>query len=179
MEIKGLEFANVIKLKADVFNCLISLQSEISALNSHITGLIGVRFFNLSYDKIKKYKRTLIMKNKILLMTTFLVVFGTDELLARQYEIPPSHTTSSFVPVISDEAMEACVKLYNEAEWLFKEISNTSVDNYSQNSVNNYNTKVNKHSNMNNRFNSECAGKQSESACKAAKKLNNDSSPCR
>ncbi len=39
MEIKGLEFANVIKLKADVFNCLISLQSEISALNSHLSNL--------------------------------------------------------------------------------------------------------------------------------------------
>ncbi len=111
-------------------------------------------------------------------MAIFLV-FDTCELFAKQYEVPPSHATSSHVPVISDEAMEVCVKLYNETEWLFKEINNMPVDSYSQTSVNNYNKKVNDVSNMQNRFNSECAGKQSESACKAAKKLNNDPSPCR
>lgn len=119
------------------------------------------------------------MKKKILLIIIFLTVSGTYELFARQYEIPPSDTTSSSVPVISDKAMEVCVKLYNEAEWFLKEINNLPVDNYSQKSVNAYNAKVNKHSNMINIFNQDCAGKQSESACKAAKKLNNDSSPCR
>jgi len=69
--------------------------------------------------------------------------------------------------------MEQCVKLYNEAEWLEDEIDSIQVDNYSQTSVNNYNKKINQLSQMTNIFNKNCAGKQSESAYKAARKLNN------
>ena len=117
-------------------------------------------------------------KKNTFLLALILIITGNTSLMARQYIEPPSSTVSS-APVISDEAMKACVKLYNEAEWLNEEIGNTHVDQYSQKSVNAYNAKVNKHSNMTNVFNRDCAGKQSESACKAAKKLNNDPSPCR
>ncbi len=55
MEIKGLEFANVIKLKADVFNCLISLQSEISALNSHLTTEINAKSYRKALSSIEEY----------------------------------------------------------------------------------------------------------------------------
>lgn len=47
------------------------------------------------------------------------------------------------------------------------------VDQYSQTSVNNYNSRVKEHSNMIKFFNANCAGKQSESAYRAQQKLNN------
>ena len=103
----------------------------------------------------------------------FLAVFtASSTLTAQSYVIPPASTTRNHVPVISDEKMEQCVKLYNESKWLFEKINRTRVDSYSQQSVNNYNAMVNKHSGMTNKFNSECAGKQSRSACEAARKLN-------
>ena len=92
---------------------------------------------------------------------------------AREYKAPPTSSTSGSIPYISDQAMEKCVKLYNHAKWLKDEIDSIYVDRYSQSSVNNYNNKVNNHSNMINQFNSNCAGKQSYSAWKAAQKLNN------
>jgi len=112
------------------------------------------------------------MKKNIFLFTLILLILGSANLSARQYEVPPSDTTSSSVPVISDEAMKECVILYNEAKWLSKEIGSMHVDQYSQKSVNIYNTKVNKHSDMTNKFNRDCAGKQSYSAWLAAQKLN-------
>jgi len=112
------------------------------------------------------------MNFKGLLLISILVMTVTS-LFARQYEAPPSSSTSSrSVPYISDEAMEQCVKLYNEAKWLNEEIDNTYVNQYSQESVDTYNRKVNKHSNMINIFNRDCAGKQSYSAWKAAQRLN-------
>ena len=103
----------------------------------------------------------------------FLAVFtASSTLTAQSYVIPPTSSTHNHVPVISDEKMEQCVKLYNESEWLFEKINGIRVDNYSQQSVNNYNAMVNKYSGMTNKFNSECAGKQSRSACEAARKLN-------
>ena len=90
------------------------------------------------------------------------------------YVMPPVSSTSGYVPVISDEKMEQCVKLYNESEWLYKKINGTFVDRYSQASVDNYNQMVGRHTRMINEFNSECSGKQSHSACKAAQKLNKE-----
>lgn len=93
---------------------------------------------------------------------------------AYEYKVPPTSVSSGHVPYISDAAMEQCIILYNEAEQLQTEISRTQVDNYSQYSVDSYNNKVRKHSNMTNEFNRNCAGKQSESAYRAAQKLNEE-----
>ena len=88
------------------------------------------------------------------------------------YIVPPSSSTSSNVPWISDEEMERCVVLYNEIEWLGDKISGMQVNQYSQDSVDLYNSKIDKHSSMVSQFNTKCAGKQSESAYRAARKLN-------
>jgi len=90
---------------------------------------------------------------------------------ARTYEVPPTSQTRDSVPVISDEKMEECVKLYNEAKWLHDEINSMYVNQYDSSSVNNYNNKIRQHSVMIRKFNAECAGKQSYSAWKAAQKL--------
>jgi len=90
------------------------------------------------------------------------------------YKIPPTSSTSTNVPVISDEKMEECVELYNQGEWLSKKLANQVVDSYSQESVDTYNKEVKKHSSLVDKFNRECAGKQSRSACKAAQKLNRE-----
>ena len=74
--------------------------------------------------------------------------------------------------MISDAAMEKCVKIYNEAKWLAESLQSMYVDQYSQSSVDNYNSQVQKHSNKINYFNKNCAGKQSQSAYEAAKRLN-------
>ena len=103
---------------------------------------------------------------------TLLTVMITQGLIAQQYEIPPSSTTRGHVPTISDDAMEACVKIYNELNWLGKDIDKTIVNNYSQASVDSYNNKITKYERMQQYFNLNCAGKQSESARKAAEKLN-------
>ena len=91
---------------------------------------------------------------------------------ARGYVVPPSKTTYTSVPVISDAEMEQCVILYNEAEWLRDEIDKTVVDQYSERSVASYNNKVATFNRMNSSFNSKCAGKQSQSAYEAAQRLN-------
>lgn len=93
---------------------------------------------------------------------------------AERYDTPPISSTYGYVPVISDEQMEQCVKLYNESEWLYKELNGTDIDNYSQQSVDSYNRMVNQHSKMTHEFNEKCAGKQSRSACKAAQKINKE-----
>ena len=113
--------------------------------------------------------------NKTIYVTAILATFilGTTNLVAKVYEVPPSSTTSSNVPVISDQAMEACVKLYNEGKWLSNKINRIQVDRYSQTSVDNYNNEVNRHSHMMKKFNRECAGKQSRSAYEAAQRLSN------
>jgi hypothetical protein len=108
--------------------------------------------------------------NKILFLSVFLF---SQCVFAQRYEVPPTSSTGSHTPVISDAAMEQCVKLYNEAKWLGGDINSTQVDNYNSSSVNRYNSKIRQHTQMTNRFNSDCAGKQSRSAYEAAKKLNN------
>lgn len=102
-----------------------------------------------------------------------ILIFISQSLYAIQYQTPPSNSTSRSTPVISDAAMEECVKLYNQAKWLMDDIENTQVNNYSQSSVNSYNKKVNHHGNLIKSFNKDCAGKQSYSAHQAAKRLNN------
>jgi hypothetical protein len=101
------------------------------------------------------------------------MILSTQSAIAQIYEVPPSSTTFSSVPWISDEAMESCVKLYNEGKWLGDKINRMQVDQYSQSSVSAYNNKVSKHSKLTNQFNQNCAGKQSKSAYEAAQKLNN------
>lgn len=113
------------------------------------------------------------MKQLTLLMGIFCV--GSNA-FSKDYQIPPSNTTHANVPWISDAAMEQCVKIYNEAKWLSEEIDRTIVNQYSQSSVDSYNSKVNRHSTMIRNFNSGCAGKQSESAYRAAQKLNQQQS---
>ena len=91
---------------------------------------------------------------------------------AQKYEVPPSSSTTSNVPYISDADMEACVKIYNEAKWLAAKIDRTSVNRYSNKSVNAYNRKIRAHKRMIRYFNDNCAGRQSESAWRAAQELN-------
>ncbi|MDF1868399.1 MAG: hypothetical protein P1U70_26485 [Saprospiraceae bacterium] len=103
-----------------------------------------------------------------------LIIFSLNIEAAETYVVPPTSSTHSSVPVISDVAMERCVKNYNEAKWLSEKIDTMAVNNYSQSAVNNYNEKVRLHSQMTSIFNRDCAGKQSRSAYEAAKKLNNE-----
>jgi len=100
------------------------------------------------------------------------VLFISSLIYARTYEVPPTSSTRSSVPVISDEKMEECVKLYNKAKWLGDEINSMYVNQYDSSSVNTYNKKVKQQQAMTRKFNAECAGKQSYSAWKAAQKLN-------
>lgn len=121
--------------------------------------------------KIQKDFREKPMKKLIFIFVLF-TFLNTDVSFAKNYEIPPSNTTYSNVPYISDEAMEKCVILYNQAKWLAEEINATQVDRYSQISVDAYNHIISTHSQMITAFNRDCAGKQSESAYKAAQELN-------
>lgn len=105
-------------------------------------------------------------------MTLFFACALASQALAQTYVIPPSDSTTRSVPVISDEAMEQCVRDYNESNWLEKDIKRTIVNEYSQASVNAYNAKIERLNKMTNTFNRNCAGKQSASAAKAAEKLN-------
>ena len=111
------------------------------------------------------------MKN-LLSILILLTVFIAGHVVARNYEVPPSVTTSLSTPYISDEAMEKCVILYNETKWLEEEISGIQVDRYSQASVDAYNEKSSRFNKMTDLFNRDCAGKQSESAYRAALELN-------
>lgn len=105
--------------------------------------------------------------------SVFLLVFSTNVIaIDKIYEAPPSSSTRGSAPYISDEAMERCVVLYNEAKWLHEALERTNVDQYSQHAVNTYNAKVAQHTEMTNYFNINCAGKQSESAYKKAQELN-------
>lgn len=105
-------------------------------------------------------------------LSLFLCLFVSNGASARNYEVPPSSRTSANVPYISDAAMERCVKIYNDAKWLHAELSRSNVDQYSPSSVSAYNAQVARHSKMTDYFNTNCAGKQSESAYRAAQKLN-------
>jgi len=109
--------------------------------------------------------------NKVFYILILLTAFYASYALAKNYEVPPSETTSLYVPYISDEAMEKCVILYNETKWLGEEIQSTHVDKYNHTAVDAYNQKLSRYENMINTFNRDCAEKQSESAYKAALEL--------
>lgn len=105
----------------------------------------------------------------------FIIFIGISVIMvafSQQYEVPPSSSTYSNVPVISDRAMKQCVILYNKAKWLAEELELQQVDRYDRSAVDAYNNKINQHSQMINNFNQNCAGRQSQSAYDAAKKLN-------
>ena len=112
------------------------------------------------------------MINKVNLTILISSIAFSYNTTAETYVVPPTSSTNSSVPVISDAAMEECVKLYNEAKWLGNKINSIAVNTYSQESVGNYNKKIQSHSKMTDTFNRDCAGKQSRSAYEAAKKLN-------
>lgn len=101
----------------------------------------------------------------------------------QSYVMPPTASTHGYVPVISDEMMEQCVKTYNEAQWLAQKIQSTSINRYSAADVNQYNNAVAKVNSMTSWFNTNCAGKQSRSSCEATNKLNMQqglpTQPCR
>lgn len=102
-----------------------------------------------------------------------LACFMASNIMANQYYVmPPTSSTYANVPVISDAQMEQCVEIYNQAKWLEESLQNAYVDPYSNASVNTYNQQVARHSQMLNWFNQNCAGKQSYSACEAARELN-------
>lgn len=105
---------------------------------------------------------------KIILVISFI----TSLLYSRTYEVPPTSSTKAGVPIISDKKMEECVKLYNQAKWLNEELNEMYVNQYESNSVNNYNNKIKEQKKITQKFNAECAGKQSYSAWKATQKLN-------
>lgn len=88
------------------------------------------------------------------------------------YKQPPSASSYGYVPTISDEMMQECVRVYNEAENLQNSLNSTSVNRYSAYEVNEYNAKVRRASQMIDWFNANCAGKQSYSACMATMELN-------
>lgn len=99
----------------------------------------------------------------------FLIVFYLN-LQANEYLMPPTSQSFGYVPVISDEMMKKCIKVYNQKRWLEDSLSAPNL--YSEYEVNNYNIKVQKIENLTNWFNINCAGKQSQSACKMTNELN-------
>ena len=102
-----------------------------------------------------------------------LACFMASNVMANQYYVmPPTSSTYANFPVISDAQMEQCVEIYNQAKWLEESLQNAYIDPYSNASVNTYNQQVARHSQMLNWFNQNCAGKQSYSACEAARELN-------
>ncbi len=112
--------------------------------------------------------------HKLLVALAWVALSAISAALAQEqeYEVPPSDSTSSSAPVISDDAMKECVRIYNEAKWLADEIDGAEVDQYSEVAVNAHNDKVARHTSMTDAFNRDCAGKQSESAYRAAQELN-------
>jgi len=123
---------------------------------------------NFVLHKGKSPKMT--TKIQLILLLSFMCI--SSNTFSRDYEIPPTSTTSANVPWIPDAEMELCVKKYNEAKWLAEEIDRTAVNKYSQASIDAYNSKITRHSQMTDYFNRNCAGKQSKSAYRAAQKLN-------
>ncbi|MDL0089551.1 stress protein, tellurium resistance protein TerZ [Campylobacter gastrosuis] len=90
------------------------------------------------------------------------------------YKIPPTSSTSGYVPVISDKQMKECVKIYNKIERLGQYLNTAYVNQYSLNEVNTYNNNLQSYNKMVDWYNLNCADKQSKSACEAAKKLNQE-----
>lgn len=85
---------------------------------------------------------------------------------------PPSTYSYGYIPTISDEMMQKCVRIYNETQNLQNELNSTYVNQYSPYEVNVYNVKVRTIDQLIDWYNINCAGKQSYSACKATQELN-------
>lgn len=79
------------------------------------------------------------------------------------YEIPPLAKIYGNAPVISDEMMRECVKIYNKALAIGRKLNSTFANRYSSDEVNLYNQNVRMHSQLI-RFKANCAGKQSYQA---------------
>lgn len=111
---------------------------------------------------------------RLCMLTALFLPFSVIASDTKRYVIPPTSSTTADVPTISDEAMEKCIKIYNEAKWISEKLNRTSVDSYNEKSVKSYNKMVSQHRKKQDTFNHQCAGKQSYSACKAAQKLNQE-----
>ncbi|MCR5084082.1 MAG: hypothetical protein K6A65_01100 [Succinivibrionaceae bacterium] len=108
------------------------------------------------------------MRHKMVILAAALAalpVHGT--LAAGPYVPPPSSATTGHVPVISDEAMEQCVKAYNETLDLQRSLQGGG-------SPGDYNRKAARYNSLVDWFNANCAGRQSRSACEAANLLNRE-----
>lgn len=114
------------------------------------------------------------MNIRLLILTTLFLPFSVIADGTQRYVIPPTSSTTDDVPTISDEAMERCIKIYNEAKWISERLDRAVVDTYNEKSVDSYNKMVSQHSIKQDTFNHQCAGKESYSACRAAQKLNKE-----
>lgn len=113
-----------------------------------------------------------ILNNKLLISLCLMTILTGNCLSDQVYTTPPSARSYGHVPVISDEMMQKCVEVYNQAKWLKDELSAKQYSLNSNEAVQDYNNKVNEVNSLSNWFNQNCAGKQSRSACEAANKLN-------
>jgi hypothetical protein len=91
------------------------------------------------------------MKKILYMPLLILSIMAVENAIAKVYIVPPLSSTSSHVPIISDKQMESCVIIYNKL-----------IDQ---------SEKPSRHNFLVNYFNENCAGKQSESAAKAAREL--------
>lgn len=83
----------------------------------------------------------MIITNKANLTLLMASIVFSYNITADTYVVPPTSSTYSSVPVISDAAMEYCVKLHNEGKWLGNKINSITVNTHSQQSVDDYNKK--------------------------------------
>mgnify|MGYP003087415944 CR=1 FL=1 len=83
---------------------------------------------------------------RLILLITYFITTNVDA--NHYYSTPLASSTHGYVPVISDALMEKCVETYNQAKWLGDSLQNAYVNQYSVKSVNDYNEKVTKHSQM-------------------------------
>ena len=86
------------------------------------------------------------MKILFFLVAT-IVILGAFE-IEGGYEIPPSAQTYGNAPVISDEMMKECVKIYNKVLALERTLKLNRVNRYSSHEVNLYNQNVRMHSQL-------------------------------
>lgn len=125
----------------------------------------------LSFNPLRPLTRLMALA---LLGSALTVSYAADNSGGRSYVMPPTQATTGSAPVISDAEMQKCVEMYNQANWLDQELAQMQVDLTSESSVNTYNTKVNQVNALTRLFNAKCAGKQSESACREANRLNRE-----
>lgn len=105
--------------------------------------------------------------NYLFIVPAMLAVASDFSYSQERYVTPPTTTTRGYVPVISDAQMEECVKVYNEITWMNQNLS-------AARTLDEYNSTVGIINQKTDWFNSNCAGKQSRSACEAANKLNRE-----